>query len=70
MDKRALHDELTDAFMHYQHGLDQPFPSATETHESIIRKYRTDPIFHARVASLVSGVMCIVDKHATQERQP
>ena len=70
MKKLALSDELTDAFIHYQHRLDCPFPSATETTESIIQKYRTDPIFHAKVMSLVSGVMCIVDKHATQERQP
>ena len=69
MNKLTLRDELTDAFIHYQHRLDCPFPIATETTESIIQKYRTDPIFHAKVMSLVSGVMCIVDKHATQERQ-
>ena len=69
MNKQALHDELTDAFIHYQHRLDCPFPSATETTESLIQKYRTNPIFRAKVVSLVSGVMCIVDKHTMQERQ-
>ena len=70
MNKLTLCDELTNAFIHYQHRLDCPFPSATETTESIIQKYRNDPLFHAKVMSLVSGVMCIVQKHATQERQP
>ena len=63
IDKRALHDELTEAFIVYQHRLDQPFPSATDTKEAMIQKYMNDPIFHARVASLVSGVMQIVGKH-------
>ena len=63
IDKRALHDELTEAFIGYQHRLDQPFPSATESPEAIRLKYMNDPIFHAKVASLVSGVMHIVSKH-------
>ena len=66
MDTRALRDELTDAFIHYQHRLDCPFPSDMETTDGIIQKYRTDHIFHAKVMSLVSGVMCIVDKHAAE----
>lgn len=63
LDKRKLHDELTEAFINYQHRLDCPFPSATESPEAIRLKYMSDPIFHARVASLVSGVMCILDRH-------
>ena len=63
LDKRALHDELTEAFIVYQHRLEQPFPSATETKEAMIQKYMSDPLFHAKVASLVSGVMQIVSKH-------
>lgn len=63
IDKRALAEELTEAFINYQHRLDCPMPSATETKESIILKYRTDYIFHAKVDSLVSGVMQIVSKH-------
>jgi len=62
-DKKALHDDLTDAFIVYQHRLEQPFPSATETMETMVQKYRNDPLFHARVASLVSGVMRLVSKH-------
>ena len=64
MDNQALQEELTDAFIAYQYRLENPFPSATETKEARILKYRTDPIFHAKVASMVSGVMHIVGKHA------
>lgn len=63
IDKRALADDLTDAFVNYQHRLDCPMPSATETKESIILKYRSNPIFRAKVDSLVAGVLQIVSKH-------
>ena len=63
LDKRQLRDELTEAFIMYQHGLDLPFPSITETKAAVILKYQNDPIFHARVESLVSGVMLIIGKH-------
>lgn len=61
--KRVLADDLTEAFINYQHRLECPMPSATETKEAIILKYRSDPIFHAKVDSLVAGVMQIVSKH-------
>ena len=67
MDKQALREELTDAFIVYQYRLDQPFPSATETREAMILKYRNDPLFHAKVTSMVSGVMYIVSKHLDTE---
>jgi len=60
IDKVILHDKLTDAFIKYQHRLDTPFPLATETYEIILLKYHSDPIFNARVKSMVSGVMRIV----------
>lgn len=63
LNKRALYDELVDAFIVYQHRLEHPFPTASETKEDIIQRYMNDPLFHARVSSLVSGVMCIIDKH-------
>lgn len=63
IDKRALAEDLTDAFIEYQHRLDFPMPSPTETKEAVILKYRNDPMFHAKVNSLVAGVMRIVSKH-------
>lgn len=63
IDKRALANDLTDAFIDYQHRLDLPMQSTTETKAAIILKYQHDPIFRARVDSLVSGVMSIVSKH-------
>ena len=67
MNKDALYEELTEAFMMYQHRLDVPFESATETKAAIILKYRSDPLFHAKVESMASGVMRIVSKHLENE---
>ncbi len=63
IDKRALVSDLTDAFINYQHRLDCPMPSMTETPAVIQLKYREDPIFHAKVNCLVSSVMHLVGKH-------
>ena len=53
-DKRALYDDLLDAFIKYQWRLDNPFPQPNETKEFMIKKYMNDPIFHAKVNSLAS----------------
>lgn len=60
-DKSKLMDELTDAFIDYQHRLDNPFPSHNETEAMKILKYSSDPLFRAKVQMLVGGVMHIVD---------
>jgi len=57
--KRRLADELTDLFINYQFRLENPMPNPNETNVYIIEKYRTDHMFHARVDSLVAGVMHI-----------
>lgn len=67
IDMNAISDDLTKAFIGYQHRLDCPMPTPHETEEMIILKYRTDPIFHAKVKSLVSGVMRIVAEHLDRE---
>lgn len=63
IDKNALHDELTNAFIRYQYRIENPFPSPTETPAAMILQYRNDPIFHNKVESIVCGVMAIVGKH-------
>lgn len=60
---KVLHDELTKAFINYQYRLENPMPTSDETQETMINKYRTDSIFHAKVDSLACGVMWIVEKH-------
>lgn len=67
IDKRKLRDELTEAFIGYQHRVDCPFPSTTETEASIIAKYRHDHIFRAKVDGIVVGVLHIVSKHIDQD---
>ncbi len=63
IDKKALHDDLVEAFIRYQHRLECPIPSATETPETLRLRYFNDPMFNAKVKSLAAGVMCILDKH-------
>lgn len=65
--KARIHDELIEAFIRYQYLLDHPMPSTHDTWEIMIQRYRHDPIFNARVDSLASGVMCIIDKYITEE---
>lgn len=67
IDKQALHDDLTELFINYQHRLDNPMPSVTETRAAIILKYRNDWVFHRKVDSLVYGVMQVVNKHIDEQ---
>ena len=57
-----LHDKLTEAFINYQWRLENPMPTTTETQAIKDARYMSDPIFHARVASLTAGVTGIVIK--------
>jgi len=61
VDKQALHDDLTTAFMNYQYNLENPLscPSKEDLHYTYIQDY----MFHNRVESMVGGVMSILDKH-------
>ncbi len=61
--KRALHDELTEAFIKYQFRIDHPMPQPHETDEAMYAHYRHDAMFNRRVKSLTSGVMSIVGKY-------
>ena len=60
---RNIQEELTKAFIAYQHRVDNPSPSKDDTEENIFLKYRSDYIFHNKVDSIVCGVMCIISKH-------
>jgi hypothetical protein len=68
-DLTRLHDKLTDAFIEYQHRLDLPMPFPTVTPEVMQHKYLNDPIFHARVATLVAGVIDIVTDWVDLEKK-
>ncbi len=63
LDRSSLADDLTKAFINYQHRLDCPMPSATESPEAVRLKYMKDSLFHAKVDSLVGGVLHILDKY-------
>lgn len=60
--KQRMYEKLVDAFIVYQHRLTNPWPTQTETHASLVLKYRNDVVFHYQVDSLVSGVMLIISK--------
>ena len=60
-----LQDRLTDAFIDYQWQLDNPFSStpnacAIGIRSIKLRRYHSDPIFRAKVDSIVVGVTDIV----------
>ena len=63
IDKDALHHDLTEAFIGYQHRLEYPMPAANETAEALRVKYYADRMFHTKVRSLTVAVMHLVDKH-------
>ena len=67
LDKQALYDDLTDAFIHYQYGLEHPMATPLETREVRVQLYRTNSMFNARVQSLVGGVIHIIDKHISED---
>jgi hypothetical protein len=68
-DIQRLHDSLTDKFIWYQYRLDCPMPSPDETQAMMQAKYLTDPIFHARVATLVAGVINTVQQWLQENRE-
>ena len=53
----VLQDRLTNKFIVYQWRLDNPMPTADETVEKMRMHYLNNPLFHARVCSLVAGVI-------------
>lgn len=61
--KKDIAEELTSTFIDYQYRMDLPIPAPYETFDDRLLKYRADPIFHAKVDSLVAGVMHIVGKY-------
>lgn len=65
IDLKALHHELVDAFINYQHRLENPMPLSghLETDDAKIHKYQTDLMFRAKIGSIVGHVMSIVVKH-------
>ena len=69
MDMKALCDDLTEAFINYQWRFDRPMPSPGESQDEKIRRYQTDPVFNAKVKSIVAGVCCIIDKHEIRSEE-
>ena len=63
IDRLALQDDLIRGFCQYQYRLDIPMPSPTESPKTYELAFMTDPIFRAKVKSLVAGTMHIMDKH-------
>ena len=59
--KHQLQDKLTDEFIQYQWNLDSPYPTRTRpymyTEPPWNNAYRNNALFHAKVQTLVAGVM-------------
>lgn len=61
--KKDISKELTSTFIDYQYRMDLPIPTPYETYHDRLLKYQSDPIFRAKVDSLVAGIMHIVGKY-------
>jgi hypothetical protein len=63
LNKRRLADALTDAFINYQWGIERPMNIPPVDKETKVLHYLHDAQFHAKVSSIVSGVMHICNEH-------
>lgn len=64
LDRNALQKELTQGFIYFMYHQEHPCLHAPTT-KSMIDMYHNSPVVHAKVQTLVAGVMQIVDKHVT-----
>jgi len=63
--EHKLSEKLTEGFIRYQWNLENPFPQPKDFRSLRIPwvdQYLSDSIFHAKVTSLVAGVMGIIIK--------
>lgn len=63
IDKRAMRNDLVDAFIDYQYSLEDPFGATQATKQQKLEAYLNDYMFHNKVDRLVAGVMLIVSEH-------
>ncbi len=68
-----LQDKLTDAIINFYWRLEHPFPVVGESFQMMTAHYITDQLFHAKVQSMVAGLIGIVqdwEKVAEQCEKP
>ncbi len=63
INKRALQDELTDAFINYQWNLENPMPNKYHDKDALLHHYLCDRLFHNKVDNIVSGIMLVIIPH-------
>jgi len=63
MDKQGIANDLTTKFCQYQYRLDRPMPSPMESSETYRVAYLSDPVFKAKVDSLVAAIMHTLDSY-------
>ena len=59
---REIHDELLDGIIFREYQALKPQLTPNFKQDSI-NLYRNDPYFKMKVDSLVSGIMCVIEKH-------
>lgn len=69
INRRKLYEALVDGFIKYQWNLERPMPNPQETMKDFMHRYQTDYEFNAKVSSLASGVMQIIEKHIEEEQR-
>lgn len=70
IDYDKLYDELTDGIIIREYQVSFPSMAITgfeREKQKAINMYKMDPMFHTRVASLVSGIISLVQKNEKGE---
>ena len=64
INKKAIHDELIQMFIEYQYASDNPMLQVDmPCQDKMAKQYRDNPLFNAKVRSLVGAVMLVVSRH-------
>ena len=69
IDRRMLHDKLTDEFARFFAQEQQP-GLEYRTAASVLNLYRNDLIVRAKTQCLVASVMWVIDECETEENRP
>ena len=69
VDFRKLQERLTIGFLHREFQIINP-QMTSDYLEQATKRYKTDPIFHARVDSIVASVLDIVETHNHEPKEP
>ena len=66
IDREKLYEALVEGFIHREYQVMYPQLTADYFKRAVVH-YQSNPVFHARVQSVVSSVMVLIDKNIRYE---